>query len=327
MGKEKLISIVVAAYNEEKFISRCITSCVNASERENVKGEIEIIVVDDASNDNTLSELTKFENKIDVISHEKNEGLGAVRNTGLEQATGQYVWFIDGDDFIETGFLSLVINTINDLEPDVLTFEYTTIDEENNYLTTNAHQPKMPKSSLTGAEFYELNYLKSYTPIFIFNKKLFSDGVRFQERINMQDSEILPKLLFKANSVVYLPQVGYNYFQHTQSFTNSTNFEKRYKYFESIIVVRNSLMTFRDSLMDRKMIDGINKKLNSLHDVILSHLVFFPYDKKNFLKIINLLKNNNLYPLASKPKGKLRVIRNAINVSPIFSLKILNLMR
>ena len=90
----------------------------------------------------------------------------------------------------------------------------------------------------------------------------FGHVLQIKERINMQDSEILPKILFYTRSVKYLDIVGYNYVQYKNSFTNTQDAGRRYKYFQSIIEVRDSLLEFGDSIKkaDAKLFSGIQKK-------------------------------------------------------------------
>ncbi|WP_270388222.1 glycosyltransferase family 2 protein [Blautia hansenii] len=95
---KELISIIVPAYNAEKYLNRCIDSLIHQTYH-----NIEIIIVDDGSVDNTpkmCDQWTEKDSRIKVI-HKENQGLGFARNTGLENATGKYVSFLDSDDFVD----------------------------------------------------------------------------------------------------------------------------------------------------------------------------------------------------------------------------------
>ena len=92
------VSVIIAAYNIEKYIQRCIESVVNQSER-----EIEIIIVNDGSTDNTLNIINKV-NELDdriIVINKKNQGLIEARKTGLKYANGEFILFLDGDDWLE----------------------------------------------------------------------------------------------------------------------------------------------------------------------------------------------------------------------------------
>ena len=94
---EKLVSIIVPVYNVEKYLDQCVNSLINQT-----YDKIEIILVDDGPKDNSgrlCDEWAKKSNKIKAV-HKKNAGLGMARNTGLEHVTGNYVMFIDSDDYL-----------------------------------------------------------------------------------------------------------------------------------------------------------------------------------------------------------------------------------
>ena len=92
------ISVIVPVYNVEKFIKRCLDSIINQTMR-----DLEIILVNDGSTDNSgkiCDEYAQLDNRITVI-HKENGGLSSARNTGLDVATGEWIAFVDSDDYIE----------------------------------------------------------------------------------------------------------------------------------------------------------------------------------------------------------------------------------
>ena len=92
------VSVIVPVYNGEKYLTQCLDSIINQTLE-----DIEIISINDGSEDNSLSILERYasmDNRIKIISTE-NRGLGAARNSGLELATGEYVAFVDADDWID----------------------------------------------------------------------------------------------------------------------------------------------------------------------------------------------------------------------------------
>lgn len=115
-------SIIVAVYNIEKYINQCIESIINQT-----YSEIEIILVNDGSTDNSLHILQEWkqkDNRIKIIN-KKNGGLSSARNEGLKVATGEYVAYIDGDDWVSPKMFEKLSQKINQFaKPDIVTFSY-----------------------------------------------------------------------------------------------------------------------------------------------------------------------------------------------------------
>lgn len=117
---ENKVSIVVAAYNVEKYIDRCVNSLLNQ-----IYSNIEVIIVNDASKDRTLEICKGFEKRdqrIIVVDKKENEGLSEARNSGLEIATGEYVTFVDGDDFLDERTIEECIAKLIEIDADELVF-------------------------------------------------------------------------------------------------------------------------------------------------------------------------------------------------------------
>ena len=125
---EDLISIVVPAYNAEKYIETCINSIRNQSYK-----NIEIIIVNDGSNDSTLNIITKLkeeDSRITVISTE-NKGVSHARNTGMQVANGKWISFVDSDDWLEESFCEKLINKAKELNADYIGCGYNKITNDN----------------------------------------------------------------------------------------------------------------------------------------------------------------------------------------------------
>src|SRR4051794_17766097 len=114
------VSIIVPIYNVEKFFERCMKSIVNQS-----YSNIEIILVDDESPDNCpeLCEQWKEKDARVKVIHKKNGGLGFARNSGMEIAEGDYIAFVDSDDYVEINMIEKVVSRIKECNyPDVCLF-------------------------------------------------------------------------------------------------------------------------------------------------------------------------------------------------------------
>ena len=106
-----LLSIILPVYNVEAYLGRCINSCLC---QDLPKDNYEIIVVIDGSPDNSIEVARRFQSDNDNVKIvvRENGGLSAARNTGLEAASGDYVWFIDSDDYIEENILGDIVRNL-----------------------------------------------------------------------------------------------------------------------------------------------------------------------------------------------------------------------
>ena len=128
-----LLSIIIPVYNLENHIGRCPESCMDQSYEEN---KYEIICVDDGSKDNSaqiIKKYSKHDNRIKYI-YKENGGVSSARNLGLTKASVEYVWFVDGDDWIRKGSIRAIGNIITSIseKPDSVLFDSKTVYEYEN---------------------------------------------------------------------------------------------------------------------------------------------------------------------------------------------------
>ena len=125
------ISIIIPMYNVEHYIERCLRSVITNENWGSV--EYEILVIDDQSLDNSLSiatEISLLDNNIKIIS-QKNKGLGGARNTGIKNATGDYLLFLDSDDYVDLESIEKISNIISEENIEVLEFTAHRVDSNN----------------------------------------------------------------------------------------------------------------------------------------------------------------------------------------------------
>lgn len=127
---DSLISVIVPIYNVEKYLDRCVDSVINQTYK-----NLEIILVDDGSTDNCpkmCDDYAKKDSRIKVV-HKKNGGLSDARNAGMKVATGEYVSFIDSDDYISLDFYETLLQTIVDNDSDIVECSVVKFYEDNNF--------------------------------------------------------------------------------------------------------------------------------------------------------------------------------------------------
>ena len=222
------LSIIIAAYNAEEYIDRCIGSVLPLGE------ECEVIVVDDASSDSTGKLLQKYES-IKVIHLEKNMGCVAkTRNIGLDNATGEYITFLDADDMYETGAVKKLLAYLDKFEPDILKFGYTLF-----YPNGEKREPQsniILDKFVEKACFGELVYPRFIDGIglnsvclAVFKRSM---GMRFSDKFQTaEDAAFSLDAYTAANSVLFVSERLYCYYQSGGGLTGSgISVLQKYKY-------------------------------------------------------------------------------------------------
>lgn len=148
--RKGVVTVVIPIYNVEKYLNRCIKSVVNQTYK-----NLEIILVDDGSPDNCpalCDEWAKKDNRIKVV-HKENEGLGYARNTGIENATGEYICFFDSDDYIALNTIEKAYHCAKENRVEVVLFGFNNVDKKG--ITVSSMVPTVPKNVYRDEEVLE----------------------------------------------------------------------------------------------------------------------------------------------------------------------------
>ena len=209
------ISIIIPVYNAEVYVSECLQSALNQTLK-----EIEIICIDDGSTDKSLEILKTFAEKDDpiILIHQPNGGLGKARNTGLSKASGEYIMFLDSDDFLELNACELAYEQITKNNDDVVLFEsYEFIDGNKTQKTSHNRLKYFNDGYKTGASFHFYDLKKRFVSgcevWYKIYKKSFLDknNIRFHDIHFLEDVPFYFQVITQANTVSILNQKLYNY--------------------------------------------------------------------------------------------------------------------
>ena len=216
------LSVIIPAYNVEKHIEKCINSILNQTYR-----DFEIIFIDDNSLDRTNDigkEILESQTLIPykIISKEENEGISSARNTGIETAIGDYVLFIDSDDWIDKQMLQSLINSATSVKAEIVVSRVRQVYESSD--TTEVLKSVSP-GILSGEQaVLELFKGKFHAHIckMLFAKSLFQN-IRFPVGVVYEDMLMVPYIFVAAKKVCFIDDVMYNYLQRLGSITKSFN--------------------------------------------------------------------------------------------------------
>ena len=280
------ISIIVPVYNVAKWLRECMNSLINQSFK-----KIEIICVDDGSTDDSgkiLDEYAQKDNRIKVI-HKENGGLPSARNAGLDIATGEYIAFVDSDDYVHPKTYEYAYNYAKSDNVDILRFNCRRFnDGHDNFNLDDINLDDAPTVS-------SLDYLKHFVPhycwicLFKFNL-IKDDNIHFRDDVGtVEDTCFTLMCMAKAKKIKHIPGKFYNYRRSRVGQITSLPSEQRV--YESLDLIRNVVNSWKNRnclegneslLLDvliRWTYESYNRLVFSYSDKILSYLSPYIYDE------------------------------------------------
>jgi len=238
------LSIILPAYNVEKYIERCIRSLYC---QELALAEYEVIVVDDGSPDN-LHEIVKnlqkeFENLI--LIRQENKHVGGARNTGIREAKGEYILFVDPDDYILPNTLLYLLNRMKEEDLDVLRTEFAFATPEKVTLTlTGKDSPVLP-----GNIFFKKYGVDHSACVHVIRKNLLTgNNILFREKTPREDGDFMSKVTFFAKRIQHISFIFYVYFTREDSITHTAKIET----FIADILMIQVINDFNESVVKQK---------------------------------------------------------------------------
>lgn len=211
----KLVSIIVPVYKVEQYLKRCMDSVLNQTYK-----NIEIILVDDGSPDNCpalCDEYAKIDSRVRVI-HKENGGLSSARNVALDSVKGDYIFFVDSDDWLALDTLE-VLNEYLEKDYDMISFQRTYLTEEKVVEKGEKNPKDMDVSQYIDASF--LGRYDFFVTTKIFKTEVFNN-VRFLEGRNYEDLEVMHRLFLNMKKVVGLDYFLYYYWKGNEGAITNT---------------------------------------------------------------------------------------------------------
>lgn len=299
---EPKVSMVIPAYNVESYIGECLESAINQTLQ-----EIEILVLNDGSKDGTeeiIREYAKKDSRIMLVSHE-NMGISATRNKGASMAKGEYLYFFDSDDFIDTSAMKLLYETAKAHELSMVFGEKIVFYEnEYRYDFVRKNKPlsrEIPVKIFNPIEFiadlavYDVLVWRCLLKRSLWNQLSFG----FVVGAVYEDSEFMPKCVLSADRIGYMDYPFYYYRKRAQSFTMSGIDQKK---LFSLMNNADSLNTFNETMKgDAQKAAYINREIGNF--VIQAAANAHQYQEQFQKDIRGWLKERSANLLASPKKN------------------------
>lgn len=215
------LSVIIPAYNCEKYVSRCIESVLSQT-----GAELEIIVVNDGSTDKTLDVLMGYGDKINLIDTE-NGGVSSARNLGLKSATGDFLMFLDSDDTLAEGAIKKLFEKEAESDADIIRFRYKKVYSEEK-TDVPSYQPSEEKIFLK-EDFprevypYFMKGIVLNSVVLAMYKRKVLENVSFRTDMRVcEDAVFSLNAVTNANSILFIADVLYNYYTLGESLTGSS---------------------------------------------------------------------------------------------------------
>ena len=321
------LSIIVPVYNVEAYLERCVGSLVG---QDIDRTDCEIILVDDGSTDGSgalCDRIASQEPGIRVI-HKENGGLGSARNAGIRAAAGEYILFVDSDDYLEPRVLGGLRGQIERQGLDILRFNYQNVNEDGEVFEPNkVSKPFVDYSDevCDGETFLteRLGYA-CYACQFIIRSTLLKkgDGL-FKEGIWFEDVDWTPRVLLQAQRVASTPTVVYDYLFRTGSITRTPDPGKQKKKMEDRISIIDTLQALSRQTGNPAWFRGMASQI-AISILTVAGLDFYPERRQ----IIRALRQKGVFPLSAfhATAGAARKMKIA-NFSPELLCRMLHLKK
>lgn len=310
------ISIVVPVYNTEKYLKRCLESISKQSLK-----EIEIIIVNDGSPDNSHSIIKEYEEKdsrIKVIN-KKNGGISSARNEGIKLASGKYIIHIDSDDFIEQNYFK---DMYEKAEKDNLDIVVSDIywDYENGNIKYQKDLD-INENIISGEEYVNMFFKEKISPV-VWNKmyrlNLYKDNnIKYPENVSLgEDLATTPLLAKNAKRIGKINKAYLHYVQNINSITKSNPTKKIYELIEALNILEKYFPNISKIKVDTIKIGNLGTLIfNSNYDL---NDKFYEEGLKNY---VDIFKNKHDYDNYGK---KLKIYFKLLSIFP--SIKTLKLI-
>lgn len=212
------VSIIVPVYNVENYLAKCLDSLVKQS-----LPDIEILVVNDGSKDNSEKIIEgytqKYPEKIKAYTKE-NGGLSDARNFGIDRATGDYIGFVDSDDYVTETMFEEMLLLAEKHNAKMVISNIQKVDENGKVVQKLTQLPNMPEKITLEKNFSVFSDISYFACNKLFKKELFNQK-RFKKGVHFEDIQLIPQLLLECETIAQTQNFHYQYLERTDSITKT----------------------------------------------------------------------------------------------------------
>ena len=292
------LSVIIPLYNSEKYVSKCLDSLVNQNISEDI---YEIVIVNDGSKDNSLLVAEEYAQKYSNITiySQENKGVAAARNQGVIKANGEFIFFVDSDDYLALNTFETIIK---ELEKDIDLLTFISIQTSRTDLddTQKNEVNVVSEEIIDGTDFIAKYGFKDAIGWFIIRKEfLVKENMVYLEGKMLEDISFNIKLLTIVNKVLYLPLDVYRYVSRENSIMtkkNALHFKNIISDYERVLLeLETQIQKFSSTKIN--VVNQLRKKQNIYHFYLFMRLMRSSMSITEINKNINHYKKIKLHPL------------------------------
>lgn len=289
--KNDLISIIIPVYNMEKYLGNCLDSVINQS-----YSNIEVLLIDDGSTDNSSKICKEYCNIDDRIKYykKKNGGLSSARNYGMKKVTGEYFGFVDSDDIIHKDMFKILYDNIIKTNADMSICEVTRYTKCPDFYITDDYQiynkNEVLKIILEDRKIFNFAVNKLY-------KRELSSSIKFPINMVQEDVGTIYKFIMNTNKIVYTEGRLYGYYIRPDSLSNNLTKKFIFNYME---------------LLDRRAIDLKDYNLNNYIELNRANVILGIFINVSFNK--NILNDNEVEDYLNDMLKELKILYKNIKL-------------
>ena len=261
------LSIIIPLYNVEKYIGKCLESIFSQQVSED---NYEVFVVNDGTPDNSMRIVENYMSQPNLkVVNQENKGLSGARNRGVKESNGEYIWFVDSDDYIDKKSIDIVLDVIEKANANVYAFPHRKVYEKDGSM-----EPEMKglkEGFVTMEEFSVSSLCTSCVPFYVLKRAFFIEhDLFFHEGVYHEDMEFLAKLNVCCNEIYVCSSTLYYYLIRVSgSIMTSFNIKRAY---DCLTIVDELLRFKKENLTELKKKMIINKSIAFLFILSLINL-------------------------------------------------------
>lgn len=295
-SKNPKVSVIIPCYNVEKYIERCLDSVCAQTLK-----DIEIICVDDCSTDDTLSvikEYAKRDNRINIIKHKNNKGVSAARNAGLKKAIGEYIAFVDPDDYIDDNFLTRLYNTAIVKRVSIVKGGVIITDCNTNIDCVGVANNRVVSNNNEVVSENIMNWTHQFWSAIYETKFLTEHNIKFPEHLRNGEDAVFLSLVVLAKPKIATVDDTYYHYQYQRE--GSLDAEKlTHQNAQARVNMIRELLRLEQVAKISEETEKIYFErhiLNRIHSNLCKYTFEYDKDRKELFQILVELQKNTKYP-------------------------------